>query len=85
MNRWKMHATLESLSFPEIWFQISAISARFSHFFCCIQSGRHALPSKGPSARILISKGPSARILIDASLRLLSVVAARCGNQGGVG
>ena len=32
MNRWKMHATLESLSFPEIWFQISAIPTRLFHF-----------------------------------------------------
>jgi hypothetical protein len=46
MNRWQTHATLEDLFFPELWFQISAISARFSHFFCCIQAGRHALLSK---------------------------------------
>jgi hypothetical protein len=46
MNRWQTHATPENLSFPELWFQISAISARFSHFFCCIQAGRHALLSK---------------------------------------
>jgi hypothetical protein len=42
MNRWQTHATPEDLSFPELWFQISAISARFSHFFCCIQISRHA-------------------------------------------
>jgi hypothetical protein len=59
MNRWQTHATLEDLSFPELWFQISAISARLSHFFCCIQAGRHALLSIEPSARILAA----ARIL----------------------
>jgi hypothetical protein len=46
MDCWLTHAMPENISFPELWFQISAISDWLSHLFSRIHLHRYASSSK---------------------------------------